>query len=175
MLSSILHVSPRLLWLLQSVLGGFWDTQVSSPLPTLPPKGGVCVNLTRMDRILALNTEDFSVVVEPGVTRKTLNTYLRDSGLWFPVGRPWPPGFPHQGPVGLLEAGFQGAPRHPSQTSLCPSDPGADASLCGMAATGASGTNAVRYGTMRDNVLNLEVVLPGGRLLHTAGQGRYFR
>lgn len=100
------------------------------------PFGGVSVDTTRMNKLIAVHAEDLDCVVEPGMTRKRLNDLLRDTGLFFPI------------------------------------DPGADASIGGMAATRASGTNAVRYGTMKDNILALKVVMPNGEVMTTARRAK---
>lgn len=50
------------------------------------PKGGVSLDVTKMNHIVEVNKEDFDCTVQPGVMRKALNNYLRDTGLWFPIG-----------------------------------------------------------------------------------------
>ncbi|XP_021804481.1 D-lactate dehydrogenase [cytochrome], mitochondrial-like isoform X1 [Prunus avium] len=103
---------------------------------TLSPNGGVCIDMSLMNRVKALHVEDMDVVVEPGVGWMELNEYLEPYGLFFPL------------------------------------DPGLGATIGGMCATRCSGSLAVRYGTMRDNVISLKVVLANGDVVKTASRAR---
>lgn len=102
----------------------------------LATSGGISLDVSRMDEVVAVNVDDLDATVQPGVTRSALDERLRRDGLFFPV------------------------------------DPGADATIGGMAATGASGTTTVRYGAMRENVLSLRVALPSGEVIQTGRRAR---
>ena len=99
-------------------------------------ENGITISLEKMNKVLSVNVEDFDCRVQANVTRKQLNEYLREDGVFFPI------------------------------------DPGADAALGGMAATSASGTMAVKYGTMRTIVTGLTVVLANGEIIKTGGRAK---
>ena len=99
-------------------------------------RGGICVDFSRMDKILSLHKEDLDVIVQPALGWELLNEELGKEGLFFPP------------------------------------DPGPGAMIGGMVGTGCSGTNAYRYGTMRDWVLSLTVVLADGTIIKTRQRPR---
>lgn len=100
------------------------------------PHSGVCIDLSRMNKVIELYEQDMNVTVEAGVRWTDLNEEIKSTGLFLPM------------------------------------DPSPTAYVGGMVATNCSGTNAMRYGTMKDWVVNLTVVLPDGTVIKTKRRPR---
>ncbi|PYH76782.1 hypothetical protein BO82DRAFT_194985 [Aspergillus uvarum CBS 121591] len=100
------------------------------------PHSGICIDLSRMNQVVAVYEPDMNVTVQAGVRWVDLNNQLKSTGLFLPM------------------------------------DPSPTAYVGGMIATNCSGTNAMRYGTMKDWVVNLTVVLPDGSVIKTKRRPR---
>ena len=107
---------------------------------TLPVGGEdmdpISIDFSNMSKIISFNKDDLDICVEAGLGYVSLNEYLREHGLWFPL------------------------------------DPGPGASVGGMCACRCSGSTAVRYGSMRENVLNITAVLADGTIIKTGSRAR---
>ena len=99
-------------------------------------RGGICIDFSRMNRILDVHVQDMDVVVQPAVGWEDLNARLAEMDMFFPP------------------------------------DPGPGAQIGGMIGTGCSGTNAYRYGTMKDWVISTTVVLADGTIVKTRNRPR---
>ena len=99
-------------------------------------RGGICVDFSRMDKILDVHAQDLDVIVQPAIGWEVLNEELAKQGLFFPP------------------------------------DPGPGAMIGGMVGTGCSGTNAYRYGTMKDWVIGLTMVMADGTVVKTKQRPR---
>jgi D-lactate dehydrogenase (cytochrome) len=102
----------------------------------IPTRGGICVDFSRMDKVVRVSAEDLDCTVQPGLGWVELNSELESLNLFFPP------------------------------------DPGPGAMIGGMVGTGCSGTNAAAYGTMKDWVISLTVVLADGTIIKTRRRAR---
>lgn len=162
----------------------------------LPTAGGVCLDLSEMNEVLSVNTEDMDCRVQ-APPRAVAQRWQSSGGRSLPLcsvcscdqrarhatpacasasfAEPVPP---LQSQGHFLQAGVRRLQLNQElrHSGLCfPIDPGADASLGGMVACGASGTAAVKYGTMRENTFGLTAVLASGEIVHTGGRARKSR
>ena len=101
-----------------------------------PTRGGICIDMMRMDKIIDFHPKDLDITVQPALGWEDLNEHLTEHNMFFPP------------------------------------DPGPGAKIGGMIGTGCSGTNAFRYGTMREWVVSLTVVLADGTIIKTRRRPR---